>query len=349
MTFYSFLFDLKKKYAFMKGRRLYIKPDEVSKYREMGYTIYRGPRGGLYIDLDEARVRHNERKNEMTQELKSKLQKSASIIENTEFGKWLEEMLNEFINNEDIDYEDFLDGLDRILNEAEKKRENGEITDKEYGAITDIVERLKKKIEDDYFGGVLGIKGYDVVVKGMKVYNKVNERLGVLSKFDEIEFVRYIGTSANGDSYVVKLKEYGTFEVTYDSNGSVKELNVYIGDKKCSFDDMDCIDMWINNTGEKVVKNVINAFKEYYGSEKVSARREIIEIKRPNAEIQKIEVVTPIGFGDRKIRWIAFLIVNAKKIGIAWETIDELIRIFNTGYFGVLIKEMFSVVGVTKI
>ena len=37
----------------MSGRKKYIKPEEVSIYQRMGYRIYRGPRGGIYVILGE--------------------------------------------------------------------------------------------------------------------------------------------------------------------------------------------------------------------------------------------------------------------------------------------------------
>ena len=337
---------LRKSLFFMKERRLYIRPEDVPKYREMGYTVYRGKRGGLYIDLDE-RPRVSGRAGQELDNISGSLEEKMGVFDSLGLGISVNELLNMLIElkngNEGASIDNVFESLDALRNELSSKFANNEISEEGYRELSEMLDKIEEWIDKKLMDDVLGIKLYDVVVPGVRVYDRVVKKLGVVSKFGNINAIKYIGERDGLYEYYIDMGELGKFDVVYDRDGNVRELSFIVNGRVYSGEEG--VVKWLDSVGRDKLMNVVNAFKEYYGATE-SGRRLVIEVTRPNAEIKKIELLRPVGGRRGRIRWILYLIVQAKKLGIAWQDIGELIHIMSKMGILKLIMEMFSVVSV---
>lgn len=334
--------ELFKSIYFLKARKIYIHPDDVPKYRAMGYTIRRGPRGGLYIDLDErpysASVKESVQ--QISGELKQKVNMFAELGFESHMEQVLEEMLR-YVNGENEDLDSVFDKIEDLHSEILEAFSEGRIAEEQYRELTEVLDKIEETFDERINDDVLGIKAYRVVIPGDRKYERITERLGVLSKFGNINAVQFVGNVDGNDAYMIDMGDLGKYSVVYDKDGNVKQLKFIVNDKECDPEsNAECIVKWLDYIGRDKINKVVDAFREYYGAQ-VSGRRIVIEIKRPGAEVQKIEVVRPFG-GNGRIKWIIYLIIEAKKLGIAWQDINELIHIMNKLGVLKLIKEMFA-------
>ena len=333
--------ELRKKVMVMKdkNKRYYIKPEDVPKYRAMGYNVYRGPRGGLYINLDEQP--HTANIKQKVGELGEHARTVVDLFENNNI-EGLRNVLNlliDFENGKITNIEMVYDGIDELRNEIMEKFQNGEVSEdvknELLGHVDNIEEYLDNKVSDD----ILHVKAYRIVVRGSRAYAKVVERLGVLSKFDEIDVVQYVGNDDGIDVYMLDMKNSGKFEVGYDANGNVVKLAI-IGERgRCDLiENTECLVKWFDRIGRDKIFKMFDAFKEYYGYKEVG-NTIVVEIRRVNTEIKQLELRKPFGRRGRT-KWMLFLIMAAKKLGIAWQDIGELIHILSRSGLLEMVKEM---------
>lgn len=297
--------------------RFYLTDDEVYKYQQLGFNVKEGPRGGHYIleeDFIAGKKKLRERRNQ-------------NKIDDNEKEKELEELLEKLKELYKAGkYKEALKIVDKIRNEFDII-----LDDEEFEYLYKVEDKIVRKGSDD----VLGIGLCEFVSKNREyVYKRVSENLGVLSNFRKIDSIAHIGDNI----YSVKLGN-DKFEVKYKKNGTVEEIWYYDNGKK--YKGREGIVKWLSKSKGKELGNIWKAFSKTYTSKKVG-NKEIIEINRKNSLIDKIEKVEQTGRGNKKVKWMMFILVKAKELGIAVKGIDDVIKLLNSEGIKQLIMEMFS-------
>jgi len=302
--------------------RYYLTEEEAEKYKAMGFNIREGPRGGKYITEEDLqagkRMMRQGKDNEKPEDDEKDREKE------------LDDLLDELKRlYKEGRYEDALNVLDKI-----KKNFVDLLDEDEIEYLYRIEDWIIRKGSKD----ILGIELCKSVDKERKlVYERVCESLKVLSNFRNIDSIVHV----DDNLYSIKLGN-DVFEIKYDDNGNVSEIWYYDGGKK--YKGREAIVRWLSKSHGRELDDVFNAFAETYGTTQIG-NREIVDIKRRNAIINRIERVwsTRRGRGKKKIKWWLFIMMKAKEMGVAVKTIDDVIKLLSSDAIKELIREMFSV------
>lgn len=298
--------------------RYYLTDDEKIKYQRLGFTIKEGPRGGHYI-LEDDYAAGKKKIRDIRRQHK---------LKDDDREKELDELLDMLIvAYKGKDFEEALSIVDEIKGEYYDL-----LSEKEINYLNKIEDRIIRRGSND----VLGIELSKTVDSSRKnTYKRISRYLGVLSNFRTIDSITYI----KDNTYNIKVGK-DEFDVKYNEKGNVEEIWYYDGKKK--YKGREGIVRWLSKSKGKELENIWSAFAKTYKSKK-EGNKEIIEIKRKNSLINKIEKVTPSrGRGDKKIKWLMFIMIKSKEMGIAVKGMDDVIKLLNSEGIQQMIMEMFS-------
>jgi len=146
-------------------RRIYIKPEEVSAYQQEGIRVYRGVKGGYYIDKEELRQkkgteaeRQIERRSELVQRAVTNLVRRVERLGLRD--KLESELKNVFEGNEEEAFESYF----KVRGIFRKLKKSGAVDRREYNGLTTGLREIYRR----RFGYLPGVKAMNEVISQEK-------------------------------------------------------------------------------------------------------------------------------------------------------------------------------------
>jgi len=181
-----------KKAEIPPERRLYIKPEDAPKYQQVGVTVHRGKKGGLYIDKLEAQQKGVDIETEEERRRKAvdrRVQKLSNEIKRLGLEEKLEsELKNVFEGNEDDAYESYF----KIRGVFRKLKKGGVINEKDYSRLVIGLRNVYRR----RFGYLPGIKAMkDVISQEKEEIEQKPKEIDIdnlISKVKDMDYVKWV-------------------------------------------------------------------------------------------------------------------------------------------------------------